>query len=204
MVFFDTHGNPQEAIIETFFSKTDRDTRLGVYRDDFGYDCLSFTDDPTPSITITKLGIETWFKPALQASAAVAVTASHSCDLKNSWGTFSESRGGKAYMCYDYSPLIDRVCTDLMGVLTTMSCIGFDNAGTNNTIGAAFDACGASGPKLFGWRGNRWNDDIDCKGRAARFVDYGAFDGAIHFLVSGEQRFSYYEIFGYRSEGSKP
>jgi hypothetical protein len=203
-VYLDTHGSSQNHLIETFATAAVRDTRLTWYRDHFGYDCLSWTDDPGYGITITKLGVETWFKPQLQASVALAVTACQSCALMNNWGTFSTARKGSSYLCYDYSPNSDRVCTDLGTIISTMSCEGFDNGGSDNTIGAAFDACGASGPKLFGWKGNRWNDEIDCKGRAARFVDYGAFDGAIHFLVSGEQRFSYYEIFGYRSEGSKP
>lgn len=204
-VYLDTHGNAGGHAFEYFLTPAARDTRLAEYLDTYGAGFYT-ASVPMPAIGITDYGIQNHLAPHLDSSVALVVTACWSALLLQHWGTFSAEEGGSAYLGYNYEPDARLVCDDLEAIVDAMSCYSYAHGrrDINNSIQDAFAAAQSGLPLLAGWGGNRWRDDTDCKGRAVTFVDCGAFSGAVHWMVSNEQRWTYYEVHGFRASGGDP
>lgn len=209
-VHLDTHGNCDGQVMEAYVSFAAQQERLDDLTWQYGDIFLSGSMD-TPGGTVyivaTSLtAIETLYQPAMQQGTALSVTACLSCFTQNAWGTFSGGAHGNSLACYMVSPAISDVCQDLENLVGSMSCWFFDEAHglVNNTHSAAVNHVyrergGASSEMLLvGNNRNRWVDDPpkDCKPWAASFLDAGAAEGRLHWIVRGEQEFSYYLIYG--------
>lgn len=155
------------------------------------------------TVGLTFQGISTLLAPWAENDGIKLIYACYSSFGRDAWGSFDSYNSGGSYFGYPIAIDNDIACNDLDIMVRVLSCEDYDFSGLENDILSSYKQSSGQGI-LFGNEENAFNPEVSCKSWDVNFGAVGAWDGAVHWISSNEQRWSQYIVEGVDTIGDRP